>query len=296
MPLRVLDLPTPDGRTLRVHDDGETGDDRVPVLVHHGTPGSGEPEPLALADARERGLRLIGYDRPGYGGSTRSPGRVVADVAEDVEAVANGLGLERLLTWGASGGGPHALASAVLLPDRVRGAALLAGVAPYGVQGLDWAAGMGQDNVEEFAAARAGEQPLRDFLDKARSEVLEATPETLSDTMRTILPPVDVAALSGAYAEHVHHSMSEALATGYDGWMDDDLAFVTGWELDLASLDVPVLVVAGGQDLMVPYAHGRWLAEHVPGAEAWLLDDEGHLSLHQGIGRVHEWLLERWAD
>ena len=295
MPLRVLDLRTPDGRTLRVHDDGETGDDRVPVLVHHGTPGSGEPEPLALADARERGLRLIGYDRPGYGGSTRSPGRVVADVAEDVEAVANGLGLKRLLTWGASGGGPHALASAVLLPDRVRGAALLAGVAPYGVQGLDWGAGMGEDNVEEFAAARAGEQPLRDFLDKARSEVLEATPETLSDTMRTILPPVDVAALSGAYAEHVHHSMSEALATGYDGWMDDDLAFVTGWELDLASLDVPVLVVAGGQDLMVPYAHGRWLAEHVPGAEAWLLDDEGHLSLHQGIGRVHEWLLERWA-
>ena len=295
MPLRVLDLPTTDGRTLRVHDDGEAGDGRVPVLVHHGTPGSGAPDPLALTDARERGLRLIGYDRPGYGGSTRSPERVVADVAQDVEAVANGLGLERLLTWGASGGGPHALATAVLLPDRVAAAALLAGVAPYGVEGLDWMAGMGEDNVEEFGAALAGEQRLRPFLDKHRPEILAATPETLSDAMQTILPPVDVAALTGAYAEHVHQSMSEGLAAGHEGWLDDDLAFVTGWEIDLAALTVPVLVVAGGQDLMVPYAHGRWLAAHVPGAEAWLLEDEGHLSLHQGIGRVHQWLLERWA-
>jgi pimeloyl-ACP methyl ester carboxylesterase len=294
-PHRTVDVRTADGRTLKVHDDGESGDDRVPVLVHHGTPSAGAPDPVALTDARERGLRLIGYDRPGYAGSSRAPGRTVADVADDVEAVADALGLGALLTWGASGGGPHALACAVLLPERVRAAALVAGVAPYGVDELDWSAGMGQDNLDEFGAARQGEQPLRDFLEQARAGILASTPETLADEMASILPPVDVAALSSGFADHLHHSMSDALAPGYDGWLDDDLAFVTGWELDLAALRVPVLVVAGGQDLMVPAAHGRWLAEHVPGAQAWLREDEGHLSLLRDIGQVHAWLLERWT-
>src|SRR5215218_2467681 len=118
-PLRTVDVRTPDGRTLRVHDDGEPGDDRVPVVVHHGTPSDGVPDPVALEDARGRGLRLVGYDRPGYAGSDRAPGRTVADVADDVEVLADALDLGRLLTWGTSGGGPHALACAVLLPDRV---------------------------------------------------------------------------------------------------------------------------------------------------------------------------------
>jgi pimeloyl-ACP methyl ester carboxylesterase len=294
-PHRTVDVRTPDGRTLKVHDDGEPGDDRVPVVVHHGTPSAGAPDPVALTDARDRGLRLIGYDRPGYAGSDRAPGRTVADVADDVEAVADALGLGAFLTWGASGGGPHALACAVLLPERARAAALVAGVAPYGVDGLDWTAGMGQDNLDEFGAARQGEQPLRDFLQRARAGILASTPQTLADAMASILPPVDVAALSAGFADHLHQSMSEALAPGYDGWLDDDLAFVTGWELDLAALRVPVLVVAGGQDLMVPAAHGRWLAEHVPGAQAWLRDDEGHLSLLRDIGQVHAWLVERWT-
>jgi pimeloyl-ACP methyl ester carboxylesterase len=295
-PLRTLDVRTPDGRTLHVHDDGEPGDARVPVLVHHGTPSAGAPDPIALTDARERGLRLIGYDRPGYAGSDRAPGRAVTDVADDVEAVADALGLGRLLTWGASGGGPHALACAVLLPDRFRAAALVAGVAPYGVEGLDWTAGMGQDNIDEFGAAMEGEQPLRGFLERARDGILAATPRTLADEMASILPPVDVAALSAGFADHLHASMSEALAPGYEGWLDDDLAFVTGWELDLSALRVPLLVVAGGADLMVPPAHGRWLAAHAPGAQAWLHDDEGHLSLLANIGKVHAWLLEHWAD
>jgi pimeloyl-ACP methyl ester carboxylesterase len=294
-PHRTIDVRTPDGRTLHVHDDGEPGDDRAPVLVHHGTPSAGAPDPTALTDARERGLRLIGYDRPGYGGSTRAPGRTVADVADDAQVIADALDLERLLTWGASGGGPHALACAVLLPERFRAAALVAGVAPYGVAGLDWVADMGQDNVEEFGAAMQGEEPLRGFLERARNGILAATPDTLADEMATILPPVDVAALSAGFAEHLHRSMSEGLAPGTEGWLDDDLAFVTGWELDLAALRVPVLVVVGGQDLMVPPAHGRWLAQHVPGAEAWVRDHEGHLSLLADIGSVHAWLLEHWG-
>ena len=294
-PPRTLDVRTPDGRTLRVHDDGEPGDDRVAVLTHHGTPSSGALEPKALSDARSRGLRLIGYDRPGYGGSDRFPGRTVADVASDVEVLADALGLDRLLTWGASGGGPHALASAVLLPDRVVAAALVAGVAPYGVEGLDWIAGMGEDNVLEFGAAMQGEQPLRRFLDDARTQILATTPQTLAGALLSVLPPVDVAALESGLGESMHASMVEGLRPGYEGWLDDDLAFVTGWELDLQALRVPVLIVAGGADLMVPYAHGHWLAAHVPGAEASLQDDEGHLSLLFGIGHVHAWLQHQWT-
>jgi pimeloyl-ACP methyl ester carboxylesterase len=291
---RTLDVRTPDGRTLHVYDDGEPGDDRAPVLVHHGTPSAGVLDPRALSDARSRGLRLIGYDRPGYGGSDRFPERTVADVAADVEALADALDLDQLLTWGASGGGPHALASAVLLPDRVVAAALVAGVAPYGVEGLDWMAGMGEDNVLEFGAAMQGERPLRGFLDEARQQILSTTPQTLADALLSVLPPVDVAALQGGLGESLHASMVEGLRPGYEGWLDDDLAFVTGWEVDLQALRVPVLVVAGGADLMVPYAHGHWLATHVPGAEALLRDDEGHLSLLFGIGQVHGWLQERW--
>jgi pimeloyl-ACP methyl ester carboxylesterase len=294
-PLRSVDVRTPDGRTLHVYDDGEPGDDRVPVLVHHGTPSDGSPLPSALADARERGLRLVGVDRPGYGGSDRRPDRSVADIADDAETVADALGLGRLLTWGTSGGGPHALACAVLLPERVVAAALVSGVAPYGVAGLDWLAGMGEDNVEEYGAAMRGEQPLREFLEVLRRQSLAASPQTLAEELRSLLPPVDLAAMASGLAEHLHASMVRGLEPGYEGWLDDDLAYLTGWELDLDALRVPVLVVAGGEDLMVPYAHGHWLAAHVPGAEASLLDDEGHLSLLSGIGRVHAWLLERWT-
>ena len=283
-----------DGRTLEVREAGTP--ERPVLLSQHGTPGSAGLYRSEVEGAERLGLRLLAYSRPGYGGSSPHPGRSVADAAADVAAILDALGVERFATYGWSGGGPHALACAVLLPERFRAAALVAGVAPYGVDGLDWVAGMGQDNVEEFGAAMQGEQPLRDFLEQARDGILAATPGTLADKLASVLPPVDVAALSAGFADHVHRSMSEGLAPGTDGWLDDDLAFVTGWELDLAALRVPVLVVAGGQDLMVPPAHGRWLAQHVPGAQAWVRDDEGHLSLLADIGRVHAWLLEHWAD
>jgi pimeloyl-ACP methyl ester carboxylesterase len=276
----------PDGRALEVH---ELGDDQgLPVLFHHGTPGSG-----TLYDRwRTPGVRLIGYDRAGYGGSTRRPGRAVADVVADVEAVADALGLERFATWGLSGGGPHALACAALLGDRVVAAASVAGVGPWGVDDLDWLEGMGEGNRKEFDLVLAGEGALRPALEDERTGLLGVTAEGLREAMAPHLGNADREALTGELAAYFHGNMQHALAAGPDGWLDDNLAFVRPWGFDVASIERPVLVVQGGDDLMVPPAHARWLAAHVPGCEARIDDAEGHLTLVQNlVPQIHEWLL-----
>jgi pimeloyl-ACP methyl ester carboxylesterase len=292
-PTRTLDVTLPDGRTLHVRDDGEPGDDRLPLVLHHGAPQSGLVLSLQLDDARAQGLRVISFDRPGYGGSARAAGRRVADVVTDVTHLLDALGVDRFVTSGSSGGGPHSLACAALLPDRCLGAATVAGVAPYDAAGLDWLAGMGDDNVAEFDAATGGEEQLRPLLVEAREAILAAGAEGLVESMRTLLPPADLAVLGGELGTWLHASMADGLRPGVDGWLDDDLAFVQPWGFSLDDIRVPVLVMAGGQDLMVPLDHGRWLAQAVPGASALVDDDAGHLSLLAGIGRAHSWLLQQ---
>ncbi len=283
----------PDGRILVLHQTGAP--DGVPVLTHHGTPESGTVYPPHAQDAAARGLRLISYDRAGYGGSTRDAGRDVAAVAADVAFALDAIGVGAFLTWGVSGGGPHALACAALLPDRVRAVASVAGVAPWDAEGLDPMEGMGEDNVEEFGLALQGEGRLRPLLEAFRDSVLTTTPAELAEQMRSLLAPVDVRALSGDAGDHLHASMVAGLTPGVDGWLDDDLAFVRPWGFDLASIAVPTLVQQGGQDLMVPAAHGPWLAAHLAGSTPWFEPDEGHLSITLDIGRVHAWLLGHWA-
>jgi pimeloyl-ACP methyl ester carboxylesterase len=287
----VIDLP--DGRALAVVEAGDPAG--APVLVHHGTPGSGNLYRLWVEDARERGIRLVGYDRAGYGDSDRRAGRRVADVAADIAAVADALGIGRFATWGASGGGPHALACAALLGDRVAAAATFAGAAPYGEPDLDFMAGMGEDNVKEFGAALEGEAAVRPLLEEFSAGVAGATPEQLADEMRTLLSPPDAAALTGELAEHLYGSFRTATKRGVDGWLDDDLAFTTAWGFDLGAIAVPVQLWQGGQDLMVPPAHGEWLARHVPGAEVHISPPDGHLTVvEHNLGEVHAWLTARF--
>jgi pimeloyl-ACP methyl ester carboxylesterase len=141
-------VPAPGGRTLAVEDAGDRGG--RPVMVHVGTPGGRRLYgPRTLADAERRQLRLISYDRPGYGGSTAQPGRSTADCACDVRVICEALGIERLAMWGLSGGGPHVLACAALLPDLVTAVASLASLAPYDADGLDWLSDFSQDAIEE---------------------------------------------------------------------------------------------------------------------------------------------------
>jgi len=211
---------TPDGRTLAVEDCGDPAG--RPVLVHMGTPNSRHLYGPNVRDAAERGLRLISCDRPGYGGSSPQPGRTVADCAGDVRMICAELGIDRLATWGISGGGPHVLACAALLPDLVTAAASLASLAPLDADGLDYFAGMGQDNVDDTRLFITDEAAARAKTDKDREEMLATSPDDAARGIESLLTPTDAAVLHGELAEYLVSSSQDGLAPGSQGWWDDN--------------------------------------------------------------------------
>jgi len=283
-------VSTPDGRTLTVR---EAGDPRgTPVLALAGTPGSTLFYEPHVRDAERRGIRLVSYARPGYEGSTRHEGRAVADCAADVAAVCDALGIERLCIWGGSGGGPHVLAAAALLPDRVAAAASIAGVAPFGVEGLDWYDGMGEQNVHDFELARTGGAAHRANLERQREEILATTPERLVEIWHSLLGPADRAVATGDLAASLLEHARAGVQGGVDGWVDDELAFVEPWGFDFEAIRVPVLLWQGEQDRFVPRGHGVWLAERIPRAEARITPEDGHLTLIERVPEIHGWLLD----
>jgi pimeloyl-ACP methyl ester carboxylesterase len=191
--------------------------------------------------------------------------------------------VERCLVAGWSGGGPHTLACGARL-DPAAAVLVIAGVAPYDAEGLEWLAGMGDDNIAEFGAAVEGEQSLRLFLDAAREHLKDVTVEGIISSLDTLLPAVDRAVLTDEFGEDMAASFHEALRNGIDGWLDDDLAFLKPWGFALDEIAVPTMVWQGSDDLMVPFAHGKWFSSHVPGVSAHLEVREGHLSI--GVGAV----------
>ena len=289
-------VDTPDGRVLQVWIEGPEGGDVV--ISHHGTPSSGLPYPPSVAQAAERGLRHVTYSRPGYGESTRQQGRSVADCAADAATIADALGVEWFFTLGGSGGGPHALACAGLLSDRVLAAATIAGVAPWGAENLDFLEGMGQENHVEFGAALEGPGALEAWMDE-HAEEMAGVPsvDDLLKAMGGLVSPIDAESLTGELGTHMIDSERIALAHGYWGWFDDDLAFTRDWGFDLDVLEVPVSVWQGRQDRFVPFTHGEWLAAHVPGARRHLFDEHGHLSLAlASFGDILDDLIEAAAQ
>ena len=265
------------GRTLDVFVSGEEG---APLVID--LPGTPEGHRLSGGleqSAAAAGLRIASLARPGYAGSTRLPGRTVADVVPDVLAVADSLGYDRFAVMGSSGGGPHALACGALAVDRCVAVTVVSGVGPWAATGLDFLDGMGEGNEIEFGAALKGEQPLRELLLIWREEILAAGVPGIFASLQSVLSPPDQKVMTGDFARHMHESFCLALENGVDGWGDDDLAFTRPWGFDLARLAVPVFLWQGEQDLMVPPAHGRWLADAIPGCRARLLPDDGHLTM-----------------
>jgi pimeloyl-ACP methyl ester carboxylesterase len=280
---------TPDGRTLAVQDVGDPAG--KPVLVHQGTPNTRHLYPPNAADAASRGLRLVCWDRPGYGGSTPQPGRTVADVATDVRAICAALGFERIATWGISGGGPHVLACAALLPDLVAAAASLASSAPYQAEGLDFFAGMGEENVTDYRLLLTDEAAAREKHERDWAAMRTVSGPDLRTAMASLLSPVDAAVLTGELADYLAFTMRDGLAPGPAGYWGDSLALSRPWGFELSAISVPVLLLHGAHDKFVPQAHGAWLARHIPGVDARLLDDDGHLTLSENrLGEVHAWL------
>ena len=281
-------IRTEDGRTLRVAEGGDSGG--WPLIAHHGTPACGNLYPAHDRYALEHGIRLIGYDRPGYGGSVRSLGRRVADARGDVLAIADHLELARFSVWGHSGGGPHAIACAATLPDRVASAAASGSCAPFEAGGLDWIAGMGEGNIQEFRASLEGPEALERFLQPEWNAIREEEDE-LPPELRSLLSPEDFELLTRELGKYLHSNSRFAVEHAPDGWIDDDLAFVTDWGFDLADIRVPTSIWHGRLDRFVPYSHGVWLSQHIPQSEFRLFDQETHLTLFERkFPEITQWL------
>ncbi|GGJ52463.1 alpha/beta fold hydrolase [Deinococcus roseus] len=269
------DLHLPDGRTLHVYDTPSADQNNLTVIWHHGTPNLGRP-PVPLFEAAKRlGVRWVGFDRPSYGTSTPVPDRSVGSMAQDVAFIADQLGIQHFAVMGHSGGGPHALACAALLPERVKAAVSLAGLAPYGAEGLDWFAGM--HSPESLQASVAG---------RKAKEAFQASPPEWDPEVFT---GADFEALNGAWS-WINSVVEPALAAGPEGLIDDDLAYVNPWGFDPAQIQVPVLLVHGEEDRMVPASHSQWLTRHIAAAELWLRPEEGHISVLNQAEAALEWL------
>ena len=272
-------ITTAGGRELAYEQIGDP--EGAPVFALHGTPGcriSGRhPDPSRVRDA---GLLVVTYDRPGYGRSTRDRGRIVTDCVSVVEAIADELGLGRFAVMGGSGGGPHALAVGARLPDRVTRVLCNVGVAPYDADGLDWLAGMDPSNVRELEWALAGEETLARELDREADKALARIAEDpgalladfqLSASDRAVLADEGVRRMLRA-------SVVETFANGVWGWVDDDLELIRPWGFKVEELEVPVEIRYGVTDVLVPPAHGQWLAAHIAHAEVTIEEHAGHLS------------------
>jgi pimeloyl-ACP methyl ester carboxylesterase len=274
------EVPVPGDRQSRVLDVVTSGAPDLPALVYHSGTPSGPAVHGLLADAAAAfGFRYVNYGRPGYGRSTPLPGRSVADAVPDTLAMLDALGHEEFVTVGWSGGGPHALACAVLAADRCRSAAVVAGVAPGDADGLDWTDGMGEENLAEFELARAGGDDFDAFLRDASSVMVLVTQAEIGEALGDLVTERDKATVAGPAGAYLVSSIRSAFETGVDGWRDDDRAFLAAWGFSLEDVRVPVWLWQGSEDRMVPVSHGQWLAEHLPDADYEQVEGEGHISI-----------------
>jgi pimeloyl-ACP methyl ester carboxylesterase len=280
-----------DGRDIQFLTAGP--EDGRPLVVHEGTPVGLVLNSRLGAAAAERGLRIVQVARPGYEQSTSQPGRRVADIASDVAAVLDDLGSDTFVSIGFSGGGPHSIACAALLPGRCLAAASVAGVGPYGVDGLDFLVGMGPENVEEFSLAIQGEEALTPFLEKDAVVLRNITGEQIVGALAGLISGADAAVLTGEFADSLAAGLRSAVSNGVAGWRDDDLAFAADWGFWPDAQAAPITIWQGDQDNMVPFAHGQWLAAHIPGARVHLEPGAGHLTMTvTAIDRILDELLD----
>jgi pimeloyl-ACP methyl ester carboxylesterase len=308
--VRDVSIEVAGDRKLRVVDAGDP--DGKPVFYLHGTPSSCVLDPRWVADASRQGIRLISYDRPGYGGSTPWVGRRVADAAVDVAAIADQLTLSRFAVWGISGGGPHALACAALLPSRCVGAAVLESPASPEIgpasrntkvnkhvsceplatlqEQLAWKAAHRERDTNSIRANLA----LLDVLASRRRSLRRGIYRWL---MPLYISRAEARALSRECAEWTVSSMREGFRPGVEGGQDDEIAiYHQAWGFELSTIRVPVLLWHGEKDQFVSVREGRWLAARIPGVEARFTPEDGHVSLAEHrIPEVQRWLLTKFA-
>jgi pimeloyl-ACP methyl ester carboxylesterase len=285
----TLKVRLADGRRVAVEVSGSPVGH--PVFLMHGTPGSRvAPLPRSMV-LHGLGVRLITFDRPGYGFSDRLESRLVADVAPDVEAIADALEVDQFAVLGRSGGGPHALACAALLPNRVTRAAILVSLAPWTADGLDWFAGMSDSNVREYTSAATAPEVLTAALMRTAAQI-RVNPNSHVSMLGPELPQSDRRVVADASLRALlAQNFAEALRDSADGWIDDSLAFCSPWGFDPADIRVPVLVWHGQDDVFSPVAHSRWLADHIPNASMLIQPGAAHFAAIEVMPDVLSWLI-----
>lgn len=268
-------LRLPDGRRVAFEEFGDpTGS---PLVVAHGTPGSRDQLALLDMPARERGIRIVAIDRPGYGASDLHRGRRLEDWPTDVAAVADYLGIDRFAVMGVSGGAPHALACAAVLGDRVTAVQVVSGVAPPDC----WIPGARPARVETVIGAvmrRGGGliAPLATIL----FWIARHLPRTVMRLYRLLLPPADrriIArpAIAAAYRDELRRLPRSAVAA-----VVQDLALFAGpWGSLVDDVVQPTTVWHGGEDRAVPVEHAKALAQRLANAKITVFPADGHLML-----------------
>ncbi|MEW1771995.1 alpha/beta hydrolase [Streptomyces sp. NPDC086777] len=279
---------TANGRRLQVEVPATSWE--RPVFLLHGMPGSRVGPRPRIRFLQQCGAALISFDRPGYGGSDRWAGRQVVDAVEDVAAVADALGLKRFAVVGRSGGGPHALACAALLPDRVTRAAAMVALAPRDAEGLDWFAGMAPFNVQEFHTVVTDPERYAARI-IPRSAVIRRNPARMLEDLYSELTEDDRRIVSDSRTwSMLLRNYREALRTPY-GWIDDAIALTSPWGFDPARIRVPVLLWHGAKDVFSPASHFSWLAARIPRVKAVLEPKAAHFASLRALPQVLDWLL-----
>lgn len=282
-------IGVPDGRRAAVESWGAP--DGVPIFLLHGTPGSRcGPRPRTSV-LYQLGVRLISYDRPGYGSSSRQHGRSVADAASDVGAIADALCPgQQIGVVGRSGGGPHALACAALLGDRVRSAAVLVGLAPPDAEGLNWYDGMTKSNVEEYGHVDNDAALAETRLVKCAEQVRD-NPESLLDTLRPELPRSDCKIVDDVSIRRLlTESYAEALRESAAGWIDDLRALRHPWGFELSAITSPVLLWHGADDMFSPVSHTRWLGRQIRTSTVEVQSGTAHFGAVEALPGVLAWI------
>jgi pimeloyl-ACP methyl ester carboxylesterase len=263
-----------------------------PVFFMHGTPGSRLSVHPDDEQLKRLGVHLITYDRPGYGLSDPHPGRAVADAADDVRAIADLFDIDEFAVIGQSGGGPHALACAALLPDRVTRVASLVALAPFDAIGLDWWSGMVQLNREQYSAALMGPRQLAQVI-YPQVVAMRANPEHLVHRLEAEGSSEDRAALRDPdYRAAMVENITEAVTRSLDGWAADSMAFTRPWGFDPSWITIPTLLWHGTWDVFNPVSHARWLAEQIKGALLLLSERSSHLTAATVQLGAIRWLMD----